>query len=136
MNISHGMSKTRQYRIWNGIKFRCENVHSKDYARYGGRGITLCKEWQSFENFWNDMKEGYSDNLTIDRIDNSKGYCKQNCRWVTAKAQCNNRRNNKVVTYQYKKYTVAELADKLGISRHLLYDRLKYGWSIEKAVQK
>ncbi|KOR24162.1 hypothetical protein [Clostridium sp. L74] len=135
MNISHGMSRTRQYRIWNGIKFRCQNVNCKDYKRYGGRGIILCKEWQRFENFWNDMKCGYADNLTIDRIDNSKGYFKENCRWVDVKAQCNNRSNNKSLKYKGQIYTGAELAEKYGVDRHLLYDRLNHGWSIEQAIK-
>lgn len=82
------------------------------------------------------MSSGYSDELTIDKIDNNKGYCPENCRWVTAKEQKNNRKNNKKVTYKNETMTLAQLADKYNLPRHIVYNRYKYGWSIDDIVNK
>lgn len=90
-NPSHNKSKTSTYRIWQSLKYRCLNPKSKDYEYYGARGITVCERWLMFKNFLEDMGEK-SNNLQIDRIDNNLGYSKENCRWVTAKQNCNNRR--------------------------------------------
>jgi len=84
---SHGMHKTRQYQCWADMKTRCNNVKHKWYPSYGGRGITVCDKWNTFEGFWEDMQEGYSDNLTLNRRDNDKGYYKENCAWDTANFQ-------------------------------------------------
>lgn len=91
---THGMSKTRLYTIWTDMKQRCGNPNDKYYYLYGGRGISVCSEWKSnFKSFaeW-ALANGYQDNLSIDRIDNDKGYCSDNCRWATAKEQANNKR--------------------------------------------
>lgn len=93
----HGEKRSRLYSIWRGMKTRCYNKNFESYRHYGGRGITICKEWlHSFEAFrdW-ALAHGYRDDLTIDRIDNDKGYCPDNCRWATMKEQQNNRSNNK-----------------------------------------
>ena len=80
---SHGMSETRQFEIWSGIKKRCDNKNSKAYPYYGGRGITYDPKWRTFEGFWEDMKDTYSDDLELDRVDINGDYCKLNCRWVS-----------------------------------------------------
>lgn len=95
-NHSHRMSGTRPYWIWQGMKKRCYNPHDIRYDRYGGRGITVSDEWrEDFSAFYEwSLQNGYADNLTIDRIDNDKGYSPDNCRWSTMKEQSMNRSTN------------------------------------------
>lgn len=134
--IPHGTHsrKNRLYRIWRGMRGRCENPNEKDFYRYGGRGISVCKEWaNSFDVFrdWS-MRNGYCDMLTIDRIDNNKGYTPSNCRWTTMQAQAENRRNTIKLYYNGRDYTVKELADILHTKKSAVYDRLYSGWSVER----
>ena len=93
----HGMVGSRLYEIWHGMKKRCDVPSSTHYERYGGRGITVCDEWEkSFECFFSwAMDNGYNDSLELDRIDNDSGYCPANCRWVTHKENCQNRSASK-----------------------------------------
>lgn len=97
---SHKMSKTRLYSIWTNMKSRCYNPNVECYKHYGGKGITICEEWMTFEGFVANLPEGYSDLLEIDRIDVNGNYTKSNCRWADRSTQCFNRNTkNRGVTY-------------------------------------
>ena len=132
-NFKHGMKGTRTYASWKGIKERCLNKNCKDYKNYGGRGITICPEWLTFENFYNDMGKR-PIGLSIDRINNNGNYCKENCHWATIEEQANNKRTNHLITYQGKTQTLAQWEKELEISRGIIRGRLKLGWSVEKAL--
>ena len=129
----HKKSNTKLYKIWHNMKLRCYNVKNLNYKNYGGRNITICNEWQKFENFYNwSITNGYNDNLSIDRINVNGNYEPNNCRWITIKEQQNNRRNNHLLTFNGKTQTVAQWSKELNISN--LRMRLKRGWSIERAL--
>lgn len=137
--IAHGKADTRLHRIWTGMKTRCYNAESDAYDRYGGRGIEVCEDWKnSFVSFYEwAMANGYADNLTIDRIDNDGNYSPENCRWSTKQEQNNNRRCNRMITYNGKTQNVAQWARELGLNRVTLQARLtRYGWSVEKAFSQ
>ena len=126
----------RLYSIYYGMRTRCYNVSDPGYPRYGARGITVCNEWMNdFLAFqkW-AMENGYDENLTIDRIDNSKGYSPDNCRWTDIKTQSNNRRTNRYIEFHDETKTVAEWAEIVGIPRGIIYNRLNSGWNIEAAL--
>ena len=89
---SHGMNDTRVYQCWADMKTRCDNPKNKFYDYYGGRGITYCDKWKTFEGFWEDMQDGYSEDLTLNRRDNDGMYCKENCQWDTKHFQGHMRR--------------------------------------------
>ena len=102
-NKTHGLGYTRLYRIWSSIKKRTLNPKHKNYNDYGGRGITICEEWLDVQNFYNwAMSNGYSDELSIDRIDNNKNYEPSNCRWTTRTIQSRNQRIYKNNSSGYK----------------------------------
>lgn len=109
-NHSHKQSGTRLYKTWQGIKKRCYDKHCACYYRYGGRGIVMCDEWkESFVPFYEwAIENGYSDELTIDRIDVNGNYEPDNCKWGTAKEQCNNRRTNIIITIGNATKTLTE----------------------------
>jgi len=132
---THGMFGTEPYNAWSNMKRRCNDKNGQDYFRYGGRGITYCDEWESFEEFWEDMKDGYLPGLTLDRIDVNGNYCKDNCRWATFKMQQNNKRNNHIVEYYGKTYTLSELSDATGKNYSSILTRLRSGFSAKEAVE-
>lgn len=130
-NYKDGRKNTRLYRIWENMKTRCYNDHSAQYKDYGARGITVCDEWKdNFQAFYNwSISHGYADNLTIDRKDNNAGYSPDNCRWATMVEQCNNRRNNHIVTINGQGKTLREWSEQFNINYHTVQDRLKRGWN-------
>lgn len=139
---THGMSRSRHertttqriYRIWSGIKRRCDNPQSHAYKDYGGRGISYQKSWDSFENFWTDMKDGYRNDLTIERIDVNGNYTKENCRWATRLEQGNNTRTNRVLEFRGVKKTMSEWCRIVVLPMKTVHLRLKNGWSVERAL--
>lgn len=137
--VKHGDSRTRLYGIWNGMKSRCYYPKNNRYHRYGARGITVCDEWKDDFAAFRDwaLDNGYRDDLTIDRIDNDKGYYPDNCRWVTLKKQANNSPKNRKLAYMGKEQTISQWAEELGMDPHTLSARLdRYGWSLKDALTK
>ena len=143
MNYKHGFTcksertkdnpKWRTHIAWLSMRDRCDNPNSKQYADYGGRGIAYDPAWSEFAVFAADMGEAPLG-LTLDRIDNSKGYSKANCRWATRKEQSRNRRMNRYLELNGERMIVAEWAEKLGVKPRLLRVRLNRGWSVEKTL--
>lgn len=129
--------KPRLYTTWQSMKARCDLKTNTSYKWYGGKGISYCDEWREFAPFrdW-AMANGYSDTLTLDRIDFNKDYSPNNCRWVTQKVQQNNRRTNHLVTIGGETHTIAEWADIYGINSGTIHSRLVGGWSEENAITK
>jgi len=130
----HGQShrkKTRSYQTWENMRARCHNPKHLAYPNYGARGIRVCKRWDSFENFQEDMGERPTGK-SLDRINNTKGYSKSNCRWATIKEQSRNKRNNRVLTYNGKSQVATDWAHELGMTVTVMMSRLKRGWSVER----
>lgn len=134
---THGHSKDRLYRTWTNMRQRCNNPKAQFYAKYGGRGIKVCVEWDhDFLAFYDwAMAHGYQENLTIDRIDNDKGYSPENCRWVTQKQQNDNRSNSLRFTIGEEEKTLSEWCRHYKISKKNVWDRLQRGWTIEEALE-
>jgi len=144
-HVTHHLSQTRFYRIWFGIKERCNNPKNKAYHNYHGRGIKLCERWLKFENFRDDMYKSYlihygkyrKLNTTVDRINNNGNYSPDNCRWATKYQQSNNLRNNVLLKFNNKVLTISEWSKITGINKHTIYSRLyNYKWTIDKALTK
>lgn len=139
MRTKHKMSNSRLYREWAQMKGRCYYPKYINYDCYGERGITVCDEWKNdFSCFmkW-ALDNGYTDELTLDRIDNDKGYSPDNCRWITGKEQANNRRNNHYVTYNGITKTISQWSEITGIDYGCLKSRItKLGWDIKDALTK
>jgi len=134
--LTHGGSQTRLYRIWHGIIRRTEDSKRKEYANYGGRGISMCQEWRNdFAAFreW-ALNNGYSDDLSIDRIDNNGDYTPSNCRWVSKYEQANNRTDTRYLTLNGITKSVREWADETGIPYARLKKRMRLGWPDEKVI--
>ena len=128
-NITHGKSKSRTYKLWMAMRNRCDRINQD----YSCRGIVYDERWKSFENFLEDMGEA-PENLSLDRIDCNGNYHKANCRWATREQQANNTRANVFLEYGGKKQTVAQWAKELGMKTDKLRSRLRYGWTIQRAL--
>lgn len=126
----------RLHNIWHGMKQRCNNPHATGYCYYGEKGIKVCEEWSSFLPFakW-ALANGYTNRLSIDRIDSNKDYEPSNCRWVTAKIQCNNTSRNVKVSFKGTILTIGQLSSMYGINYRTLHNRIFRGWwSVEYAI--
>lgn len=133
----HGGTGTRLFKIWSSMRERCYRKSHMHYRDYGGRGIGICDAWNDFAVFreW-ALTNGYADDLSIDRIDFNGNYSPDNCRWVTMKEQQNNKRSNRLVEYRGKTYTLTQLAEKSGLNKTTLKERLNMGWCVEDAVNR
>lgn len=117
------------YYVWQGMLQRCTRPTHHKYPNYGGRGITVCTEWQTFEGFYKwAVNNGYADNLSIDRIDTNGNYEPSNCRWTDQKAQQNNKRNNFFVNIDGEIYSASQWATYLGVTSETIKERTKRGW--------
>lgn len=130
----HGLRYTRVYRIWLNMKNRCNNTKTWAYRFYGGRGIKVCQEWNDDPNSFYRwaMDNGYSDELTLDRIDVNLGYCPKNCRWVNRKVQGVNKKSTKWITWRGETHTLTDWSSILGIPFGTLSWRCRH-WTLEKA---
>lgn len=139
MNYKDGLrnNHNRLYRIYVNMKSRCYNQKASRYNRYGGRGIRVCEEWlHDFKQFYDwAMVSGYSDSLSLDRIDCNKDYSPNNCRWVTSEIQNRNKENVPVYEFDGKKFTQSEVYELFGVKRTTFQRRLQCGCSVKDALK-
>lgn len=134
-NYKHGGRGTRLYGIWKAMRQRCHDPHCNRYHIYGGKGITICPEWDDFACFrqW-AYENGYDYKLSLDRIDGNGNYEPSNCRWATILEQQNNRSTNRRLSLNGEEHTMAEWSRLTGISASTIGSRLKRNWSVEQAL--
>ena len=131
----HGKYNTPEYIAWQSMKSRCYDTKGRSYKDYGGRGITVCPRWlDSFQNFYADMGDRPTPKHSLDRKENSKGYCPENCHWATRKEQNNNARFNRRLTHHGETLTITEWSLRTGINLATLRHRLRKGWSVPDAL--
>lgn len=129
---THGLSGTRLHGIWKNMTRRCEDQRNRSFAIYGGRGIRVCDDWLDFQAFYDWAQgNGYRDDLSIDRIDNDRGYSPDNCRWADAQTQSRNRRFCRRTA---DGRMAIDVAAENGIPQSTLRVRLSNGWSVERAA--
>lgn len=137
--LTHNMSNSRLYRIWAGIKSRCYTKSSRAYQNYGNRGIKVCDEWKdSFDSFmeW-AISHGYTEKLTIERIDVNGDYCPDNCTWIPFNEQQGNRRNCYAFEYNGRVQNLADWCKELNLPYGLIHNRInKLGWDFERAINE
>ena len=133
---THQMRNSKLYPIYDSMKRRCYNLNNKGYKNYGGRGITVCDEWilDSPSFFSWALENGYKEGLTLDRVNNDGPYSPENCRWATYKEQCVNKRSNHWITFNGETKTVSQWVAITHISKTTILDRLKAGWTVERAL--
>lgn len=133
---THGASKTPEFATWSDIRQRCGNPNFKQFADYGGRGITVCERWQlSFENFYADMGKR-PEGLTLERIDNNQGYSPENCKWATRTEQVRNRRTNRMIAFDGLTLCASAWESRQGLPLGTVCSRLQKGWSVERALTR
>lgn len=134
-NKTHGGSTSSEYGIWASVNKRTSDPDNAAYPRYGGRGITMCAEWQnSYEQFIADMGPRPTNRHTLERKNNSLGYSKENCVWATYQEQARNRRSNRYLEFNGERMMVVQWAERFKIKDQIILKRLKSGWSIEKSL--
>lgn len=131
---THGLSNSREYQIWMGIKARCTCETNSAYKYYGAKGVKVCDAWlNSFEQFLADMGEA-PEGMSIERIDVSGNYEPSNCKWATQEEQANNKTNNRFITWRGKTMTAAQWGRKVGLCSHTILRRLRDGWSVDRTL--
>lgn len=135
-NTKHGLTYHPLYTVYRGIVQRCTYEKDSHYKFYGAKGITICKEWtDDFKSFYEwALSSGWKKGLTIDRIDNTKGYKPSNCRWVTLAEQSMHKTNNRYITYNGKTQTVTEWSREVGKCHKTITYRLDHGYSVKDAL--
>lgn len=136
-NTKHGLEKHPLYNTWKNMKKRCNYLNASEYENYGGRGISVCEEWSnSFQNFYNwSINNGWSKELTIDRIDTNGNYCPKNCRWANVETQMNNMTKNHYIEYNGDTYTLSTLSKHLNIPYNIVRYRLSNcKWTVEQLI--
>ena len=134
--ITHGLTHTPIYAVWNMMRQRCQVPTNKQYSEYGGRGIKVADDWQTFEGFFKDMGDQPFKGAMLERVDNDGPYSRENCVWTDRKAQNNNKRSNVLWEYKGKMYRLEELAEMNGLKPATLASRLyQYKWPVERAVE-
>ena len=123
-----------EYQSWMNMRERCNNPNNEKYPIYGARGITVCERWNEFKNFMLDMGRKPDPKFTIEREDVNGNYESKNCKWISRKDQGRNRRNSVFVTYNGKRMLLIDLVEELGLSRNIVYQRLKLGWTLAQAI--
>jgi len=133
----HGQCETKFYKVWSSMKSRCSNPTDKAYCNYGGRGISVCEEWQTFEPFreW-AMANGYREGLTIERINNDGNYEPGNCKWIPKGLQSDNTRRCVFITLNGQTLNMKQWAKELGIPYSVIQHRIYRGWSPLRAIGK
>lgn len=132
---THGLSHTKEYGVWLGIKNRCNNPNHHKYYTYGARGIKMDIEWENdFTSFIRDMGMRPFSNSSIERLDNEKGYCKENCIWGNPIIQARNTTRSRMLTYNNETRCASEWEELLGIPSSVIRSRIKKGWSVEDAL--
>jgi hypothetical protein len=134
-NLTHGMARSSEYKIWQQMKERCTNPNNNHFKDYGGRGITVCERWLKFENFYADMGPRPAPKHELDRYPNQKGnYEPGNVRWATRKQQMRNRRNNRLVEFQGETRCMVEWSEIKKIPADIIRCRIRLGWTVERAL--
>ena len=132
--LKHGLYRTRSHMCWTNMLQRCTNPVCPTWKNYGARGITVCKRWLTFENFYADMGNPPTAKHSIDRIDNNGNYEPANCHWATKQEQCNNSRQNHLLTFQGRTQTLTQWAKETGLGIDRLRSRIRNSWSAERAL--
>jgi hypothetical protein len=132
--IKHGGHGTAEYKAWEKMKHRCQQPSNPRYVRYGGRGISVCQRWMSYENFIADMGRRPSHRHSLERINNDGNYEPANCRWATPAEQMQNTKTTKLITFGGVTLSMAGWAKKLGLAQHTLTGRIHRGWTLERVL--
>lgn len=134
---THNKTGTVLYKKWAGMKRRCLNQNEQNYKNYGGRGIGVCDKWLNFEGFYEDMKDGFVEGLSIERINNDGDYCKENCRWIPMSEQVKNKRGVHIIEYLGDKDTILGWSKRLKLCYEVTRKKISNdGKTLEQCVKE